>query len=145
MVKNVFKRFTSIMMVTLMVLMLLPVSQMTAYAASFDTGAEGLTAESSGDATWTGSGGTIKGSVTTQVEEGCLGDDYTAKSGKLTLTNTFTGNAILSFTVTPTLDGGSVKVGGTSYESNKEFTKVLTSGETVDIEITSNDEKKGTR
>lgn len=135
MVKNVFKRFTSIMMVTLMVLMLLPISQMTAYAASVNIGITGLTAESSGNANWSYSGGEITGIVEASSSSSCTGTTYTAQEGTLVLTNSSGSNKILRFAITTDLGNGSASVDGNGVPGS--ITKALGNGESVDIRIKS--------
>ena len=138
MARNIFKRFTSIMLVTLMVLMMLPISQMTAYAASVNTGVAGLTADSSGNATWTPSGGTITGSVKASSSSGCTGTTYSAQTGTLTLTNNSGSEALLSFDIDLTLSGGSATLDGAALTAGTSFSKPVAAGGTVSMAITSN-------
>ena len=77
MAKSTGKRFLSIMLVIVMVLTLLPVIEMSASAANVNTGVDGLTAESSGEGTWSASGG----SVPVKVSSGCTGDSYAPQTG----------------------------------------------------------------
>ena len=138
MLKSVGKRFLSIALVIVMVLTLLPVIEMSASAASVTTGVEGLTAESSGSATWTSSGGTINGSVAASVDSGCFGDTYSAQSGTLTFTNSSGGERMLSFDFTLGLNSGSATIEGAAKDAPGSFSKKLAAGETVAVVITSN-------
>ncbi len=137
MIKNVTKRFLSLLLTVIMVLALLPVTGTTVYAANVNTGVEGLTAASSGSATWTTGNGTITGSVTASASSGCTGTSYTAQTGTLTFTNSMEGEAILNFAYTLTPAGGSVTVDGTPVSAGDTFNKKLQSGETVAVSITS--------
>lgn len=138
MVKSIGKRFLSVMLVLVLLLTLLPVIQMPASAANVNTGVTGLTADSSGAATWTLSGGTITGSVKASSSSGCSGTTYTAQTGTLTFTNSSGATALLSFDYSLTLSSGSATVDGTPVTAGTTFSKKLEAGETVVISITSN-------
>lgn len=138
MVKSVGKRFLSIALVIVMVLTLLPVIEMSASAANVNTGVTGLAAESSGDATWTSSGGTITGRVAAKKDSGCTGDTFTARTGTLTFTNSSGGVRMLSFDYTPAPNSGSVKIDDAAVDASAAFSKKLAAGETVTVELTSN-------
>lgn len=97
----------------------------------------GLTAENSGG-TWTGSGTTLTGSVEASVSSGCSGDSYSAQTSTLTLKNTKSTTAVLSFSYSLTLSGGSAKVDGTSVTTNSTFEKSLAANGTMTVSITSN-------
>lgn len=135
MAKRVSKRFLSILLAVLMVVTLVP---NVALAANVNTGVTGLTADSSGSATWTASGGTITGSVKAKKSSGCTGDSFTAQNGTLTFTNSSGAVGLLSFDYTLTLSSGTVEVDGTAVNAGASFSKTLEAGETVAVKITSN-------
>ena len=139
MIKQVMKRFLSLLLTVMLAASLLPAMSLPVFAANVNTGVEGLTAASSGDATWTYSGGTITGSVKANKTSGCKGDSYTAQTGTLNFTNSKGEEAVLSFDYTLTLSGGSVTVDGTSVDAGANFSKKLGAGETVAVAITSNE------
>ena len=61
MTHKTWKRYLSLLLTLVLVLALLPAMEIPAFAANVNTGVTGLTAESSGNATWNSSGGTITG------------------------------------------------------------------------------------
>ena len=109
------------------------------YAANVNTGVEGLTADSSGDAIWTYSNGKITGSVTAKVKSGCISDTYTARNGTLIFKNNSGGERLVSFEYSLILSGGSVTVDGASVTAGSTFNKTLQANETVSIVIKSNE------
>ena len=135
MLKQFLKRRLSLLLALVLVFSLLV---MPASAENVNTGVTGLTADSSGKATWTASGGTITGSVTASVADSCNGPKYTAQTGTLTFTNSSGGTALLSFNYTVSLAGGSATVDGVNAEGGS-FSKALNAGDTVAVAITSND------
>ena len=107
--KNNCKRFGLLLLVVVLLLSLFPVN---VHAANVETGVAGLTADSSGNATWTTSGGAITGSVSANKTSGCTGDTFTKRDGKLTFTNVSNAPALLSFNYELGLNGGSATVDG---------------------------------
>ncbi|MBQ3868819.1 MAG: hypothetical protein II789_09815 [Clostridia bacterium] len=134
---NVSKRIRNIFAVCAIVVALLVLGTLV-FAANVNTGVDGLTADSSGSATWTPSGGTITGSVKANKTSGCTGDSFTAQSGTLTFTNDSGATALLSFDYSLTLSGGTATVDGSSASAGAAFSKKLNSGDTVAVSITSN-------
>ncbi len=143
MIKSVGKRFLSIALVIMMVFSLLPVIQMSASAANVNTGVTGLTADSSGNATWTTSGGAITGAATTTSSTSCGSTSYSAKTGTLTFTNSSGALGLLSFDYSVELNGGSATVDG-AEATGGAFSKTLANGETLAISITSNSAAENT-
>lgn len=135
MVKGTLKRTLSLLLALLMVF---SVFTMTSWAANVTTGVPGLTADSSGSATWTGENGQVSGSVKASVSSGCAGTTYTAQTGKLTYTNNSGSTALLSFDFTVVTNGGDVKIDGSSMTAGGSFSKKLEVGGTAAVEITSN-------
>ncbi|MBR7061699.1 MAG: hypothetical protein IKI42_01555, partial [Clostridia bacterium] len=126
------------MLASIMVLSLIPAIQLSVSAAAVDTGVTGLTADSSGNATWTASGGTITGSVTASSSTGCGSTSYSSRNGTLTFTNSSESVALLSFDYSLTLSGGSATVDGATVTAGASFSKKLEAGDTVAVKITSN-------
>ena len=134
MTRNIFKHYVALILAAIMVFGLMP---MSALAADVDTGVTGLTADSSGNATWSSSNGTITGSVKASSSSGCSGTTYTAQSGTLTFTNNTGATALLSFNYSLDLSGGSATVGGAAVTAGTGFSKKLEAGGTVAVSITS--------
>ena len=132
--KQLWLRRVCALLVFAMILSMLP---MTVFAADVNTGVTGLTAASSGSASWSNSGGTIKGSVDASASSGCSGTTYTAQTGTLTFTNSSGAVALLSFDYSLTLSGGSATIDGANVAAGAGFSKKLAAGETVAVSITS--------
>lgn len=109
----------------------------TAFADSVSTGIAGLTAESSGDATWSSSNGTITGSVSPKSSSSCTGTSYSAQTGKLTLENSTDYRANLSIYISITKASGSITLGQDKIEAADTHIVALDPGQTIVIEITS--------
>ena len=108
------------------------------YAATVSGhGVEGLTATtSSSDVSASSpSAGSINASVTGTAKSGCTA--AASKSGNLTLQNTKSVEAELSFSYTPSVNGGTVTVDGTSRTAAGTFSKTLASNGSVVISLTS--------
>ena len=109
----------------------------TAFADSVSTGIAGLTAESSGDATWSSSNGTITGSVSPKSSSSCTVTSYSAQTGKLTLENSTDYRANLSIYISITKASGSITLGQDKIEAADTHIVALDPGQTIVIEITS--------
>ena len=109
------------------------------FAASVATGVTGLSADSSGSATWSSSGGSITGSVKATKSSGCFGDSFSANDGTLTFTNSSGNVGQLSFDYSVTLSEGSAKVDGTAVTAGGSLNKTLNGGDTVEVYIKSNE------
>ena len=138
MTKSLSRRYLSFILVIVMVLTLVPAFTVPVWAAAVNTGVTGLSANSSGSATWSYSNGTINGSVTASESSGCTGTTYSARNGTLTFSNNSGGAALLSFNYALTLSGGSAKIDGTDTSAGGSFSKKLDTDDTVAVEITSN-------
>ena len=106
------------------------------FAASVTTGVTGLSADSSGSATWSYSSGTITGSVAAKATTSCGSTSYSSQSGTLTFTNSSGSKGQLSFNYTLGLNEGSATVDGASVTAGGLFSKTLEAG--VAVVITSN-------
>lgn len=138
MVKNVLKRFISIMLVTLVALLMLPAEMFQAYAADISNlSVLGLSA-SYDKGSWAASGNTINGSIAPSSSSGCTGTTYSKQSGTLTLRNTSDSEALLSFDVIPSnASGGSTTLDGSGLTGNTKFTKKVAANDTVTVKIES--------
>ena len=110
MIKDIFKRFKPILLAVVLASVLVPTVVLLSQAANVNTGVTVLTADSSGAAAWSYSGGSITGSVKANKTSGCTGDSFTAQDGTLTFTNSSGETALLSFDYSFALSGGSVAV-----------------------------------
>lgn len=133
MFKNLLKRRLSLLLALVLILTLLPIQ---AYAADLNTGITGLSA-SYDNGTWSISGNTINGSVTTKVESGCMGDTYTAVKGTLTFKNSGTVAAILTYNASLASGSGSITDSG-----NGSIT--LQPNASTAVSVTSNDSGEDT-
>lgn len=136
--KNVIRWFLAFFLVFFLGVVAFASSINFVYAASVTTGVSGLTADSSGNATWTYSSGTINGSVTASSSTSCGNTTYSSRNGTLTFTNNSGATALLSFDYGLTLAGGSATIDDVSVTSGRTFNKTLASAGTVVIKITSN-------
>ena len=138
MIKNVMRRFLALIVAAAIMVTMLPAMSTPVYAASVDTGVEGLSAESGGDATWTFKNGVITGSVTAKSSSGCSGTTYTERSGTLTFTNNSGGEAVFAFDFEISPNGGTVSIQKEGKTAGGSYDKSLAVGETVEVVITSN-------
>ncbi len=132
--KQLWLRRVCALLVFAMIMSMLP---MTVFAENVNTGVTGLTADSSGLASWSYSDGTIVGSVKASSSESCGSTTYTAQTGTLTFTNNSGSKAQLSFDYSLELNGGSATVDGTAVTAGAGFSKTLAAGETIAVTITS--------
>ena len=114
-----------------------------AASGTLNTGISGLSASYSGDGTFSISSGTITGSVTTTSSTSCGSTTYTAKTGTLTFTNSGSNDAILSFSLSYSLNGGSATVNGDTSAPSSCSSLLAPSG-TLVISITSSDSATNT-
>ena len=139
--KNMYRRFLSLVLCMCMVFVLLPNIAMPAYAANSGT-VIGLADESiglsfSGDAdnAWSASSTQIIGKARSTSGSGCGGGkDY---SSTLTITNKKTTKATLSFDYTVVVSEGTILVNNTTTTANGSFSMELAAGGTVEVEIKS--------
>ena len=139
--KNMYRRFLSLVLCMCMVFVLLPNIAMPAYAANSGT-VIGLADESiglsfSGDAdnAWSASSTQIIGKARSTSGSGCSGGkDY---SSTLTITNKKTTKATLSFDYTVVVSEGTILVNNTTTTANGSFSMELAAGGTVEVEIKS--------
>lgn len=139
MLKNVLKRWTSLFLVTVLVIGFLPAVTLEATAAESEV-ASGVTA--SGDYEIAIGGIMVKATSTAfKKGEGCGSSDTNAASATATaaLTNTLTGEANLSFDYEINIDDkesdGFVKIDGEAQTANGHFEKTIASNAKVNIEV----------
>ena len=139
--KSTLKRFLSIVLCMCMVMALLPNVTMTAFAATSGT-VTGLADENIGlsfvgtaDNAWTATSTQIIGKARSTSGSGCGGGkDYRST---LTITNNKTTEATLSFDYTVVVSEGTILVNNTTTTTAGSFSKKLTAGGTVEVEINS--------
>ena len=138
--KQVFKRFLSLALSMLMVLTLLPAMTTTAWAASGTvTGLAdehiGLSFSGDADNAWSATGTQIIGKARSTSGSGCGGGSNYRST--LTITNKKTTKATLSFDYTVVVSDGTILVNNTTTTTAGSFSKELTAGGTVEVEIES--------
>ncbi len=142
MLKNVSKRLLALLMVLAMVVPMLPIMSTHVHAADGPAlSVEGLTLATSGDATWTGSGTSVSGTVagTDASGSGCNKVDAAAKNGTLTFTNSLDSGkaAYLTFDYNITANNGSVVIGGTTLTGSGSHNVLVEGSLAVSLVITS--------
>ena len=139
--KNMYRRFLSLVLCMCMVFVLLPNIAMPAYAANSGT-VIGLADESIGlsfsgtaDNAWSASSTQIIGKARSTSGSGCGGGSNYRST--LTITNKKTTKATLSFDYTVVVSEGTILVDNTETTANGSFSKELAAGGTVEVEINS--------
>ena len=139
MIQRISKRFLSLLLVAVMVLALLPVITLPAFAATSGTVTGladeniGLSFEGDADDAWSANGTSITGAVTSTG--GTCGD--TPHKSTLTITNKKSTTATLSFDYSIEQKIGTIRVDGTEVSSGASFTKELAANESVKVYISS--------
>ena len=145
--KNMYRRFLSLVLCMCMVFVLLPNIAMPAYAANSGT-VIGLADESiglsfSGDAdnAWSATGTQIVGSAT--GTGGTCGDTH--YNSTLTITNKRTTKATLSFDYTIALNSGTIQVDGAAVTAGGKFSKELAPNASIKVYIKSGSTSAATK
>ena len=139
MIQRISKRFLSLLLVAVMVLALLPVITLPAFAATSGTVTGlsdaniGLSFDGTAEDAWNANGSTITGSAVS-VEGMC---DSTHYESTLTIKNNKTAKATLSFNYAIEANSGTIKVNGTAVTANGAFNKELAVGESIKVYIKS--------
>ena len=139
MIQRISKRFLSLLLVAVMVLALLPVITLPAFAATSGTvtglsdTSIGLSFSGDADNAWSASGTTITGSVVS-VAGACVDTHY---NSTLTIKNNKATKATLSFNYAIEQNSGTITVGGSAVTTNGSFSKELAAGETITVYIKS--------
>ena len=149
MIQRISKRFLSLLLVAVMVLALLPVITLPAFAASSGT-VTGLADESIGlsftgdaDNAWTASSTQIIGKARSTSGSGCGGGSNYRST--LTITNKKTTKATLSFDYIVVVSDGTILVDNTTTTTNGSFSKELEAGGTIEVEIESGNTSADTK
>ena len=140
MIQRISKRFLSLLLVAVMVLALLPVITLPAFAATSGTVTGlsdtniGLSFSGTADNAWSASGTQIIGKA--RSTSGSCGGGSSYRS-TLTITNKKTTKATLSFDYTVVVSEGKILVDKTTTSTSGSFSKELAAGGTVEVEIES--------
>ena len=139
MIQRISKRFLSLLLVAVMVLALLPVITLPAFAATSGT-VTGLADENIGlsftgdaDDAWSANGTSIIGAAISTG--GTCGD--TPYNSTLTIKNNKATKATLSFNYAIEQNSGTITVDGSAVTTNGSFSKELAAGETITVYIKS--------
>ena len=141
MIQRISKRFLSLLLVAVMVLALLPVITLPAFAATSGTVTGlsdtniGLSFSGDADNAWSASGTQIIGKSRSTSGSGCGGGSDCRST--LTITNKKTTKATLSFDYTVMVSEGTILVDNTTTTTAGSFSKELAAGGTVEVEIES--------
>ena len=141
MIQRISKRFLSLLLVAVMVLALLPVITLPAFAATSGTVTGlsdtniGLSFSGDADDAWSASGTQIIGKSRSTSGSGCGGGSDCRST--LTITNKKTTKATLSFDYTVMVSEGTILVDNTTTTTAGSFSKELAAGGTVEVEIES--------
>ena len=139
MIQRISKRFLSLLLVAVMVLALLPVITLPAFAATSGTVTGlsdtniGLSFSGDADNAWSASGTTITGSV---VSAGGTCSD-THYNSTLTIKNNKATKATLSFNYAIEQNSGTITVDGSAVTTNGSFSKELAAGSSITVKIKS--------
>ena len=139
MIQRISKRFLSLLLVAVMVLALLPVITLPAFAATSGTVTGlsdtniGLSFSGDADNAWSASGTTITGSV---VSAGGTCSD-TKYNSTLTIKNNKAAKATLSFNYAIEQNSGTITVDGSAVTKNGSFSKELAAGSSITVKIKS--------
>lgn len=148
MVKRIGRRFVSLLLTFVTVLTMLPAMTLPALAATSGT-VTGLADENiglsfTGDAedAWLANGTSIIGTATSTTGS-C--NSTTHYKSTLTITNTKSTTATLSFDYSIEQNSGTIKVDGTEVSSDASFTKELAANESVKVYIKSGSTSAATK
>ena len=117
MIKQVLKRFMAMLLSIIMVCLLLPVTAMAATLEGLSDPNIALSYDGGDENTWT----VAKDSVTGNVKSTGDSCNSTVTTSTLTIKNNSGKSAKLFFNYSVELNGGTVKIGGDSVESNGEY------------------------
>ena len=147
MIQRISKRFLSLLLVAVMVLALLPVITLPAFAATSGT-VTGLADENIGlsftgdaDDAWSANATSIIGAATSTG--GACGN--TSYDSTLTITNKKSTTATLSFDYAIEQNSGTIQVDGAAVSSGASFTKELAANESVKVYIKSGSTSAATK
>ena len=139
MIQRISKRFLSLLLVAVMVLALLPVITLPAFAATSGTVTGlsdtniGLSFSGDADDAWSATGTTITGSVVS-VGGTCSDTHY---NSTLTIKNNKATKATLSFNYAIEQNSGTITVDGSAVTTDGSFSKELAAGSSITVKIKS--------
>ena len=139
MIQRISKRFLSLLLVAVMVLALLPVITLPAFAATSGTVTGlsdtniGLSFSGDADDAWSATGTTITGSVVS-VGGTCSDTHY---NSTLTIKNNKATKATLSFNYAIEQNSGTITVDGSAVTTDGSFSKELAAGSSITVKIES--------
>ena len=139
MIQRISKRFLSLLLVAVMVLALLPVITLPAFAATSGTVTGlsdtniGLSVSGDADNAWSATGTTITGSVVS-VGGTCSDTHY---NSTLTIKNNKATKATLSFNYAIEQNSGTITVDGSAVTTDGSFSKELAAGSSITVKIES--------
>ena len=137
MIQRISKRFLSLLLVAVMVLALLPVITLPAFAATSGTVTGlsdtniGLSFSGDADNAWSATGTTITGSVVS-VGGTCSDTHY---NSTLTIKNNKATKATLSFNYAIEQNSGTITVDGSAVTTDGSFSKELAAGSSITVKI----------
>ena len=140
MIQRISKRLISLLLATAMILAMMPVVSLPAYAATSGN-VSGLSDDSIGlsytgdaDNAWSVTGGaTVVGSA--KSKSGSCGNTH--YDSTLTITNQKSTAAVLSFDYTVAKNGGTIQVDGKAVSASGSFSKELKAGGSIEVYIKS--------
>ena len=139
MIQRISKRFLSLLLVAVMVLALLPVITLPAFAATSGTVTGlsdtniGLSFSGDADNAWSATGTTITGPVVS-VGGTCSDTHY---NSTLTIKNNKATKATLSFNYAIEQNSGTITVDGSAVTTDGSFSKELAAGSSITVKIES--------
>lgn len=142
MIQRISKRFIALFLATVMVLGIMPATELPVHAATSgtlsglansDIGASWTGTDSGNNVSWSGDGRNIEGSVV--GTKGTCNDTH--YNTTLTITNNKKSAATLSFDYTIAQNSGTIQVDGTAVTADGTFSKELAAGESVKIYLKS--------
>ena len=139
MVRRITKRFMTLLMVAVMLLALMPIVELPAFAATSGTVTGlsdtniGLSFSGTADDAWNASGTKITGSVVSVETVGCS----QGHNSTLTIKNNKATKATLSFNYAIEQNSGTITVDGSAVATNGSFSKELAAGSSITVDIKS--------
>lgn len=147
MVKRIGRRFVSLLLTFVTILMMLPAMTLPALAAGGDVPGglvdSNIGLRYSGDTndSWSAQGTTISGSITGLTKTGVCTKSQTST---LTISNNSGKKAILSFDYKIQLNEGSITIAGKTIEQNGNHSQTLDKDAAIEVQITSGEGKNKT-
>ena len=148
MIQRISKRLVSLLLATAMILAMMPVVSLPAYAATsgnisgLSDDNIGLSYDGNAENAWSvTSGTTVVGSALSKSGT-CSNTDY---NSTLTITNRKSTAAVLSFDYTVAENSGTIRVNGDDVSANGSFSKELAAGRSIKVYIKSGNPSSPTK